>query len=244
MRGRVLVCLLFLLASCAAPTADPVEQSPSPSPSPNPTPAFATSAAVITKITDGDTVDATLDGKTETLRLIGVDTPERGRPYFKEASDYTSAGLLNKNVFLEIGTEQRDRFGRLLVHVWLAQPFTGDEQEVRASMFNAKLLSDGYAQLLTVPPNVKYVDLFTKLQEEARTGNKGLWTAPPSPSPKPPTPEKTQGGDCDPAYPTVCIPSPPPDLDCGEISHRRFTVRDPDPHGFDNDDDGVGCESG
>lgn len=47
---------------------------------------------------------------------------------------------------------------------------------------------------------------------------------------------------CDPAYPTVCIPSPPPDLDCGDISHRRFKVLPPDPHGFDRDRDGIGCE--
>ena len=47
---------------------------------------------------------------------------------------------------------------------------------------------------------------------------------------------------CDPAYPAVCIPSPPPDLDCGQISHRRFHVLPPDPHGFDRDRDGIGCE--
>ena len=50
--------------------------------------------------------------------------------------------------------------------------------------------------------------------------------------------------DCDPSYPNVCIPSFPPDLDCGEITHRRFKVLPPDPHGFDRDQDGVGCESG
>lgn len=49
--------------------------------------------------------------------------------------------------------------------------------------------------------------------------------------------------NCDPSYPTVCIPSPPPDLDCGEISHRRFQVVGSDPHGFDGDNDGIGCES-
>ncbi|MGH8951121.1 MAG: lamin tail domain-containing protein [Acidimicrobiia bacterium] len=50
--------------------------------------------------------------------------------------------------------------------------------------------------------------------------------------------------DCDPSYPDVCIPPAPPDLDCGEISHRRFQVLPPDPHGFDgNDNDGLGCES-
>lgn len=53
----------------------------------------------------------------------------------------------------------------------------------------------------------------------------------------------TQGGACDPAYPTVCIPPPPPDLNCGDITFRRFTVLAPDPHSFDRDADGVGCES-
>jgi micrococcal nuclease len=47
---------------------------------------------------------------------------------------------------------------------------------------------------------------------------------------------------CDPAYPGVCIPSPPPDLDCGEILFKRFRVLPADPHRFDGDHDGVGCE--
>ena len=49
--------------------------------------------------------------------------------------------------------------------------------------------------------------------------------------------------DCDPAYPTVCIPSPPPDLDCGDIPYRNFVVLPPDPHHFDGDGDGIGCET-
>lgn len=52
-----------------------------------------------------------------------------------------------------------------------------------------------------------------------------------------------QSGGCDPAYPTVCIPPFPPDLNCGDIPFRRFTVLAPDPHNFDRDGDGVGCES-
>ena len=66
-------------------------------------------------------------------------------------------------------------------------------------------------------------------------------TAPPVavvPPPLPPT------GNCDPAYPTVCTPPSPPDLDCGDITFRRFTVLPPDPHRFDGDKNGVGCESG
>jgi hypothetical protein len=49
---------------------------------------------------------------------------------------------------------------------------------------------------------------------------------------------------CDPSYPHVCIPPPPPDLDCGDIPHRRFRVIGRDSHRFDGDHDGIGCESG
>ena len=49
--------------------------------------------------------------------------------------------------------------------------------------------------------------------------------------------------NCDPSYPDFCIPSPPPDLDCGDITHKNFEVLQPDPHRFDGDYDGIGCES-
>ena len=49
-------------------------------------------------------------------------------------------------------------------------------------------------------------------------------------------------GGCDPSYPGVCIPPGPPDLDCGDITHRRFAVLAPDPHRFDGEGDGIGCE--
>lgn len=55
-------------------------------------------------------------------------------------------------------------------------------------------------------------------------------------------PSAEPAGSCDPAYPDSCIPPPPPDLDCGDIAERGFTVLDPDPHGFDREGDGVGCE--
>jgi cytoskeletal protein RodZ len=57
-------------------------------------------------------------------------------------------------------------------------------------------------------------------------------------------PESSSGSaNCDPSYPDFCIPSPPPDLDCPDVSGKRFTVSGSDPHGFDRDGDGVGCES-
>ena len=53
----------------------------------------------------------------------------------------------------------------------------------------------------------------------------------------------TDNGECDSSYPDACIPSPPPNLNCGDISDKRFEVLPPDPHGFDRDGDGIGCES-
>lgn len=54
---------------------------------------------------------------------------------------------------------------------------------------------------------------------------------------------KQQPSNCDPSYPDFCIPSPPPDLNCADIPQKRFTVTGSDPHGFDRDGDGIGCES-
>lgn len=66
-------------------------------------------------------------------------------------------------------------------------------------------------------------------------------TIKPTKTPKP-TATATRVGDCHPSYPTVCIPPPPPDLNCTDIPYRNFTVLPPDPHNFDGNHDGVGCE--
>jgi len=65
-----------------------------------------------------------------------------------------------------------------------------------------------------------------------------------SPPEPPVSPGTETASGCDPACPTVCIPSPPSDFDCGDITFGRFTVLQPDPHPFDGDQDGVGCGSG
>jgi len=59
----------------------------------------------------------------------------------------------------------------------------------------------------------------------------------------PVAPTQTQQPSCDSSYPDVCIPPYPPDLDCGEIGYSNFKVIGDDPHGFDRDNDGIGCES-
>ncbi len=137
--------------------------------------------ATVTRVVDGDTIRVDINGKEEAVRLIGVDTPETVKPnhpvepYGKEASEFTKKKLTGKTVYLETDLEERDRYQRLLAYVWLEKPNGINNQEIREKMFNAILLREGYGQLLTVPPNVKYSDYFTEYQKEARENNRGLW---------------------------------------------------------------------
>jgi len=135
--------------------------------------------AKVTKAVDGDTAYVKLEsGKEEKVRFIGVDTPEsttKVEPYGKEATAYTKSKLLGKNVWLELDVQERDKYGRLLAYVWLSPPTKESDEEIRTKMFNAVLLLEGYAQVMTVPPNVKYAEYFGKYQQEAREKNAGLW---------------------------------------------------------------------
>jgi len=187
-------------------------------------------AAAVLRVIDGDTFTALIAGRQETVRLIGVDAPEVTRrvdPYGREAAAFARRSLLGRTVWLEHDVQPRDRYGRRLAYVWLSPSRT--PTEIRQKMFNAILLAQGYARLMTVPPNVRYVDVFRALQEEARRAGRGLWGA-------------AARRECNPSYPDVCIPPPPPDLDCRDIPYRRFRVLPPDPHRFDGDGDGIGCE--
>ena len=138
-------------------------------------------AATVTRVIDGDTAEMRLEsGTVEKVRFIGVDTPEsttQVEPYGKEAAEYTDRALSSKKVYLELDVGERDKYGRLLAYVWMSPPAQPSDQEIRDKMFNARLLLDGYAQLMTVPPNVKYADYFVKFQREARDAGKGLWQA-------------------------------------------------------------------
>ena len=122
----------------------------------------------VERVIDGDTFETT---GGEDIRFIGVDTPETKHPekgveyYGKEASKYTTNQLEGKTVYLEYDTEKRDKYQRILAYVFLPD----------GTFFNAKLLHDGYANLLTIPPNVKYVNLFKELVKEAREIERGLW---------------------------------------------------------------------
>ena len=137
-------------------------------------------------VVDGDTFHCRLpNGEDEKVRLVGIDTPEMERnpkaimeagtsgqdletivSLGKEAANFTKSYLNpGTTVKLELVTQPRDRYRRFLAYVYLPD----------GTMLNALLVQEGYAQVMTVPPNVKYQDMFLNLQREARVQGKGLW---------------------------------------------------------------------
>ena len=140
----------------------------------------------VVRVVDGDTLILDIDNKEERVRLIGVDTPESVHPDAsknakagKIASDFTKSRLEGKYIELEFDVQERDRYGRILAYVWH-----------EGEMFNKLLLKEGYAQVATFPPNVKYVEEFTQLEKEAREAKRGLWA---ELSYEPTIEEKTEG---------------------------------------------------
>ena len=170
-------------AAPATPTADPLPAT-SPQPASAPTPAAqsstqpatntstataatsTTETAVVTKVIDGDTIE--LDSG-EKVRYVGMDTPEitkgKNECYGHEASAKNTELVLGKTVTMKKDVSDRDRYGRLLRYIWVGDTFV-----------NAKMIQEGYAAILTIPPDVAQIAYFKQLQAEARTANVGLWS--------------------------------------------------------------------
>lgn len=134
--------------------------------------------AYVKRVVDGDTIIATIDNTDYRVRFIGINTPEsttKIEEYGKEASNYTKEMLTGKTVYLEKDVRNTDKYDRLLRYVWLEIPNKITSDEINTKMFNAILLINGYAKLFTYPPDIKYVEYFKPLEEEARKNNTGLW---------------------------------------------------------------------
>lgn len=134
-------------------------------------PALATTLeGTVVRVVDGDTIAVRVGDRIESVRYIGVNTPEvhhprRGEePGGREASAVNRQLVAGKQVRLELDVQARDRYGRMLAYVWI-----GDV------MINAELVRLGYAQVMTIPPNVRHQALFVKLQRDAREARRGLW---------------------------------------------------------------------
>lgn len=125
----------------------------------------------VLRVVDGDTFKCMIDGKEQTVRLIGVDTPESVNPKEEKntvegkiASEYTKRYLENRDVELEYDIQKTDKYGRILAYVW-----NGD------TLFNFKLIRDGIAKPMTIAPNVKYSKIIKNLEKKAVESNKGFF---------------------------------------------------------------------
>jgi micrococcal nuclease len=132
----------------------------------------ATVIALVTRVVDGDTVEARIGSEVEDVRLIGVDTPETVKPetpvqcFGPRASDFTHGLLEGRRVRLVFGAERRDVYGRLLAYVYLGRRFV-----------NAALVRRGLARTLTIPPNDRFAPRLRRLELRAARAGRGLWGA-------------------------------------------------------------------
>lgn len=128
----------------------------------------------VVKVVDGDTLDVDIDGKTERLRLIGIDTPETVDPrksvqcFGVQASNKAKELLTGQYVQLESDESQgeRDKYKRLLRYVILPD----------GTNFNKYMISEGYAHEYTYDEAYKYQADFKQAEIDARNANKGLWS--------------------------------------------------------------------
>ena len=128
--------------------------------------------AQVLRVVDGDTIRVRVEGHTERVRYIGVDTPESVKPgtpvqcFAKRASAANAALVAGRSVRLVGDVEQRDRYGRLLAYVY---------REPDGAFVNAQLVRDGDARTLTIAPNVAHAHQFAQLAQTARRTGRGLW---------------------------------------------------------------------
>lgn len=156
---------LVAIAAAAPPRAAQAQAPPEPAardsgPS---RPVRPTTPCTVTRIVDGDTVDCRGVGR---VRLIGMDTPERSQRPFGGRAARALAELIRvgDSVEVEPDVEPRDRYGRVLGHVWSG-----------GTLINWAMVRQGWAVLLTYPPNVQYVEWLTAAQRRAREERRGLW---------------------------------------------------------------------
>ncbi|WP_013335005.1 thermonuclease family protein [Gloeothece verrucosa] len=199
--------------------------------------------ATMVSVGDGDTLRVNQQGQTITIRLGCVDSPEMSQnPYGQQAANRLKQ-LLPKGKTVNVRRIDRDRYNRTVAEIYLNN-----------KSINLTLVSEGmavvYPQYLNGCAATK--NQLLAAQSAAKQKRLGFWKQnnPIMPwdyragkRPVTNTPSTANNNKkCDPSYPDICIPPPPPALDCGQISQRRFRVLAPDPHGFDGDKDGIGCE--
>jgi micrococcal nuclease len=167
----------------------------------------------VSAVVDGDTIQVRIGGRTERVRYIGINTPEMRHPVrgteggAREATEGNRKLVEGQLVRLELDVQERDRYGRLLAYV-----------SVGEMMVNAEMVAQGYAQVMTIPPNVRHQELFLKLQREARLLQIGLWQGT-GPLPPEPGVSSSAAGASAPAQAAEGRPSAPQDSWTCPLTH-------------------------
>jgi micrococcal nuclease len=203
--------------------------------------------AKVESVKDGDTIYIKAGSKKIEVRLACIDAPEsRQKPYGQQATDRLKQ-ILPVNQSVQVRSIETDRYNRLVAEIYL-----------NGRSVNLQMVQEGqavvYRRYLKSCESTK--NQYLQAEANAKGKKLGFWNQPnpvmpedfrrgkttPSTSQPKPTPT-IQAKQCDTSYPDFCLKPNIPDLDCGDISYRRFKVLPPDPHGFDRDRDGIGCEN-
>jgi endonuclease YncB( thermonuclease family) len=187
----------------------------------------------VTHIVDGDTLDVRLtSGKTERIRLIGVDTPERGVCYAAKATERARQLAMSKPVVVRGDPTQdtRDRYGRLLAYVWI--PGGKD--------LGYQLVAGGFAKVYVYRDAFQRLPAYRNAEAAAKGAPAGEWKACRDQTTPTPTPPRS---NCHASY-SPCLPIVG-DLDCADVRALGVApvrVLGSDPYRLDGDNDGWGCE--
>lgn len=173
----------------------------------------------VTRVIDGDTFEVKIGGKTETVRALGIDTPETVDPrktvqcFGKEASNKTKELLLGKKVRLLGDSTQsnRDKYNRLLRYVYLPNGI----------FFNQWMIQTGYAHEYTYIVPYKFQKKFKDVEKKARIGEKGLWSPTECATPKP-KPQTSTMGPSSSATPESPV-NPPSQAQSSSSAHTWYT---------------------
>lgn len=123
-------------------------------------------AARVIRIVDGDTIEVTLNGRSETVRYVGIDTPERGQPGYRAATEANRNFVGGKTVYLSKDRTDLDAFRRLLRYVFLED----------GTLVNAQMIADGWAQPVEYKPDVARAEQFFQLALDAAEAKRGFWS--------------------------------------------------------------------
>ena len=192
-----------------------------------------TMQGTVTGVTDADTIRVALrNGTLEEVRLIGIDAPERGACFASRATAIARSLAQGRPVTLKGDPTQdtRDRYGRLLAYVWL--PGGKD--------LGYHVIARGAAKAYVYARPFQRLSAYRAAEARGRQVTPSMWTCGRAATPQP----SARSSKCDTSYPDVCIPpyNQAGDLDCADVPYSNFRVVGSDPHGFDGEGDGVGCE--